>query len=65
MTMNTIYLILGRVFSRKGSNGAVTVEYVFAMIIAFIALLGVLELFRAMSIEILSGFSGWVAQPYP
>ena len=46
-------------------NGNALVEYVLAMAISSIILLGVFDLFRAMSIEILLLFIDTVAQPWP
>ena len=46
-------------------QGAMAVEYAFSMVIAFGILVGVFELFRAMSIEIYLGFTQWVCQPFP
>ncbi len=51
--------------SISNQNGAGTVEYTMSMAIAFIILLGVFELFRAMSINIYLEFTGWVCKPYP
>ncbi len=62
--MRYLFSIL-RFLPIENRKGAVTVEYVFAMIIAVVIFLGVFEIFRAMSIEIILGFSGWVVPPYP
>lgn len=55
----------GCIDSGNRQQGAVAVEYAFSMVIAFGILVGVFELFRAMSIEIYLGFTQWVCQPFP
>jgi Tfp pilus assembly protein PilW len=49
----------------KDNRGNAIVEYVLAMAISSIILLGIFDLFRAMSIEILLSFIDTVAQSWP
>ncbi len=60
-----VYFFVCRHNPISDQKGAGAVEYVLSMTIAFIILLGVLELFRAMSIGIYDDFSQWVCVPYP
>lgn len=58
-----MFLLKGHLL--KGTQGNAVVEYVLAMAISSIILLGVFDLFRAMSIDILQEFISTVAQPWP
>ncbi len=64
-TILRFYLFICRHNPLSNQKGAGTVEYVISMAITFIILLGVFELFRAMSIGIYDDFSKWVCVPYP
>jgi Tfp pilus assembly protein PilW len=63
--MLRLYFFACRHNPLSGQKGAGAVEYVISMAITFIVLLGVFELFRAMSISIYDDFSQWICAPYP
>lgn len=49
----------------RNNRGAAAVEYVLTMAISFIILMGLLELFRALAVDLLLNFISWVVPPYP